>query len=72
MPGFLFAKQTDVLSLDLVKSRSREIRCQNDRIALKFERHFGSAAAEVPVKFQSDWKSLYMNLAASRLHEILR
>ena len=28
-------------------------------------------AAEVPVKFQSDWKSLNPNLAASRLHEIL-
>ena len=30
-----------------------------------------SAAAEVPAKFQSDWKSLNPNLAASRLHEIL-
>ena len=30
------------------------------------------AAAEVPAKFQSDWKSLNPNLAASRLHEILR
>ena len=29
-------------------------------------------AAEVPVKFQSDWKSLNPNLVASRLHEILR
>ena len=26
----------------------------------------------MPVKFQSDWKSLNPNLAASRLHEILR
>ena len=49
------------------RSRSREIRYYNDRIALKFDRHLGSAAAEVPVKFQSDWKSLYPNLAASRL-----
>ena len=31
----------------------------------------GYNAAEVAVKFQSDWKSLNMNLAASRLHEIL-
>ena len=31
-----------------------------------------SAAAEVPVKFQSDWKSLNPNLTASRHHEILR
>ena len=30
------------------------------------------SAAEVPAKFQSDWKSLNPNLAASRLHEILR
>ena len=29
------------------------------------------AAAEVPVKFQSDWKSLNPILAASSLHEIL-
>ena len=28
------------------------------------------AAAELPVKFQSDWKSLSLNLAASRLREI--
>ena len=27
-----------------------------------------SAAAEVPVKFQSDWNGLHPNLAASRLH----
>ena len=31
-----------------------------------------STAAEVPANFQSDWKSLNSNLAASRLHEILR
>ena len=57
---------------NLVKSRSREIGCCNGRIALKFDRHLGSSAAEVPVIFQSDWKSLKPNLAASRLHEILR
>ena len=41
-------------------------------ITLKLDRDLGSgsAAAEMPVKFQSDWKSL--NLAASRIHEILR
>ena len=32
----------------------------------------GSAAAEVPVKFHNDWKSLNQNIAASRLQEILR
>ena len=35
-------------------------------------RHLESVAAEMPVKFQSDWKSIIPNLAASRLHEILR
>ena len=34
-------------------------------IAVKFERHLGSAAAEVPLKFQSDWKFINPNLAAS-------
>ena len=29
-------------------------------------------SAEVPVKFQSNWKSLNPNLATSRLHEIWR
>ena len=54
------------------KSRSHEIGHYIDRIALNFDRHLGSAAAEVPVKFQSYVKSLNLNLAASRLHEILR
>ena len=48
-----------------MKSRSCEIGCCNGRIALKFDRHLGSAAA----KFQSHCKSLNPNLAASRLHE---
>ena len=52
------------------KSRSREIGCYDYRTALKFDRHLGSAAAEGPVKFQSDWKSLNPNLAISSLHEI--
>ena len=39
---------------------------------MKFHRHLGSAAVEVPVKFHSDLKSLNQNLAAMRLHEILR
>ena len=54
------------------KIRSREIKCHNGRFALKFDKHLGRTAAEVPVKFKSDWKSLYPNLAASSLHEILR
>ena len=53
-------------------SRSREIGSLNYRIALKFDRHFGSTAADVPVKFQSDRSILNTNLVASRLCEILR
>ena len=34
--------------------------------------YIDSSAAEVPVKFQSDWTILTANLAASRLHEILQ
>ena len=44
----------------------------NCRIALKFDRHIDSIAADVPVKFQSDRTIINTNLAASRLHEILR
>ena len=55
-----------------MKSRSHEIGTLNCCIALKFDRHIGSTAAEVPVKFQSDRTILNTNLAASRLYEILR
>ena len=58
--------------LDLMKSRSREICSLNHRIALKFDRHIHSGAAEVPVKFKRDRTILNTNLAASRLHEILQ
>ena len=61
----------DVFSQDLVKSRSHEIGTINCRIALKFDRHIGSTAAEVPVKLQSNRTILNTNLAASRLYEIL-
>ena len=64
----LFTKRTDVLPQDLVKSRSREIGCYNDCIALKFDRNIDSIAAQVSVKFQRDKKSLNPNLAPSRLH----
>ena len=55
-----------------MKTRSREIGCYYIRVALNFNRYLGRATAEVPVKFQSDWKSLKLNLAASRLHDILQ
>ena len=54
------------MSPNLVKSRSREFECYNDFIAMNYDRHLGSNAAEVPVKCLSDWKSLNPNLAASR------
>ena len=38
----------------------------------RLDRHVGSAGVEVTVKFQSDWKSLNLNLLASGLHKILR
>ena len=50
--GPLFTKRTDVLPQDLVKSRSRAIRVETFPIAaLKFDRHIGSSAAELPVTF---------------------
>ena len=56
---------------NLVKSRGHEIGFDNDRIALKFVSHLGGATADVPAKFQSDWKSSNPNLAAWKLHKIL-
>ena len=44
----------------------------NCRIAFRFDRHIGSSAAEVPGKFQNETIIQNTNLAASRLHEILR
>ena len=70
--GSLFTKRADALPPNLVKSRSREIGCYDDPIALQFDRHLDNAGAEVPIKFHSDWKSLKPNLAASILHEILQ
>ena len=49
--GPLFTERTDVLPQDLVKSRSRDIGCYDDRIALRYDSHIGSAAAEMPVKY---------------------
>ena len=69
--GPLFTKRMDVLLPNLAKCRSREIGYYNDRITLKFDRHLSSAAAGVPVRFQSDWKRLNPNLAASSFHEIM-
>ena len=51
---------------ELVQSRSREIDCSNYCITMNFDMHVDSAAAEVPVKFYNDWKSLN-SLRISRL-----
>ena len=67
-PGPLFTQQKGVLLQDLKISWSREIGCLNDRISLQFDRHLGSAAAEVPVKRQGDYKNWNANTVASRLH----
>ena len=37
--------------------------CMSVIVALKFGRHLDCATAELPVKFQSDWKSLNLNLS---------
>ena len=68
---FIMPLQLNSYSLSGRTSRSNEIGCYNDRNALKFDRHLGNAAAEVSVKFKSNWKSLNPNLAAWRLREIL-
>ena len=50
----------------------REIGFYDVQISLQFDRQLDSTAAEVPVKIQSCWKNINMNLAASKLYEILR
>ena len=55
-----------------ISSRRREIGCHNNRIARKFDKDLGYRAADVPVKFQSDLKSLTPKLAVPRLSHILR
>ena len=62
----------DVFPPNIVKYRSRTIGGYNDRVALTFDKDLDSAAAQVFVTFQRDWKSLKPNLASSILHEILR
>ena len=58
----------------IVRSRDRsgETGSLNYRIALTFDRHIGSTAAEAPVKFQNDNTIRNTKLAASRLNEILQ
>ena len=51
---------------------SCKINSLNYHIALKFGRHFGSPAAEVPVKCQSDQIISNTNIVASKLCEIIQ
>ena len=46
-------KRQDILPPNLVKFRNRNVGCYNHRTVLKSGRHFGSAAAEVPMKFRA-------------------
>ena len=43
-PWALFTEWLNVLPPNFLKVRSRKIACYDDRIALKFDRHLGSAA----------------------------
>ena len=53
-PCHLFTQRTDVLPRDLLTYRSGDIRVKTFQIALKFDRHLGSRATEIPSKFQSN------------------
>ena len=59
----------DKTSYRKISSGCREIRVETFPITLKFKRHIGSSAAEMPVKFQSITIIRIFNIAASRLHE---
>ena len=60
------------VSSDLAKSRIHGIGGNRIYIFLKFDRRLGNNTAETPVKFQSDWTVINVNLGPSRLHfEIL-
>ena len=52
--------------------RRRGMDSLNHRIDLKFDRHIGSSADEVLVKFYRDRTIINTNLVSSRLHEIFR
>ena len=69
-PGPLFTKPLSGKTSYRQISGSLDIMdgCYNDFIALQFNRRLGNAATDVPVKFQSDRKSLNPNLTASSLH----
>ena len=57
----------DILSQDLTKSQTLEIRVQICIIALISVRHLNSSTTVMPVKFQSDSIIITSNLAASKI-----
>ena len=56
--GPLFIKRTDVISQDLVKSRSRKIGCYNIRIAVKFDSSSGEGKARFQLNLNCDGKTV--------------
>ena len=64
--------QNLIKRLARVKTRRYEINGLDYRVAFNFVRHVGSTTVDVLVKFQSDWKVLNTNLAASNLREIVQ
>ena len=65
-----FTKRTDVLPHDLGKHWNCRIWILTFSITLKFDRHLGSTAAEMHVKFQSNMMIITSNLTALRLYEV--
>ena len=61
--GPLLTKRTDVLPQDLVKARSREIKVWTLPVAMEFDRHPCSRAAEMPVTYLGDTINLTSNPA---------
>ena len=69
-PGLLFTKRECFLLSNPVVSNPRV--CMFALWSYRSEMHLNSAADDVPVKFQSDWRSQISNLVAWSLHVILR
>ena len=64
--GPLFTKLTGIVPPNLVNSRSRVNECCNDHIALKFDKHLESAAAEEKFKPESRGFETSRDLAVGR------
>ena len=70
-PSSSLWRHCNVLHLGLYSLSGRTSSRRTFLIALKFDRHLDSSAAEIPVKFQSDTIITTSDLAALRLQEIL-